>query len=194
LLQDGDFTIGESAAIVAYLSRTYGTNERALIPEGRKDYAQWLEWCFFIVTELDSASLYVIRRHRDLKHIYGDAPLVVMKAGEYFREQLRHVETALNDGRHYLVSDKFTSADMLLTTCLNWAMAVGVGWGFATMLILIWSGCSPGEPIKKRRSRTRRWRRQSKRRPKINANRRPASAQESRGSLFARRHHLVVLA
>jgi glutathione S-transferase len=35
LLQDGDFCIGESAAIVAYLSRTYSTPERSLIPETR---------------------------------------------------------------------------------------------------------------------------------------------------------------
>ncbi|GLR95239.1 glutathione S-transferase [Bradyrhizobium liaoningense] len=33
LLQDGDFCIGESAAIVAYLSRTYSSAERSLIPE-----------------------------------------------------------------------------------------------------------------------------------------------------------------
>jgi glutathione S-transferase len=53
LLQDGDFCIGESAAIVAYLSRMYSTPERSLIPEPPREYAAWLEWCFFIVTELD---------------------------------------------------------------------------------------------------------------------------------------------
>src|SRR3984957_18110391 len=37
LLQDGDFCIGESAAIVAYLSRTYSSPERALIPERQRD-------------------------------------------------------------------------------------------------------------------------------------------------------------
>jgi glutathione S-transferase len=129
LLQDGDFCIGESAAIVAYLSRTYSSPDRVLIPETQREYAAWLEWCFFIVTELDSTSLYVMRRHSAdaLGPIYGIAPDVVAKAGEYFREQLRHVEVALSDGRTFLMGDRFTSADILLTTCLDWAIAYGVG-------------------------------------------------------------------
>ena len=129
LLQDGDFRIGESAAIVAYLSRMYSTPERALIPESTRDYAAWLEWCFFIVTELDSTSLYVMRRHSAdaLGPIYGVAPEVVAQAAEYFRAQLRHVEVALADGRQFLMGDRFSSADILLTTCLDWAVAYGVG-------------------------------------------------------------------
>ncbi len=129
LLQDGDFCIGESAAIVAYLSRMYSTTERSLIPEATREYAAWLEWCFFIVAELDSTSLYVMRRHRAdaLGQIYGVAPEVVAQAGAYFRQQLRHVEVALADGRQFLMGDQFTSADILLTTCLEWAIAYGVG-------------------------------------------------------------------
>ena len=125
----GDFCIGESAAIVAYLSRTYSTAERSLIPETTREYAAWLEWCFFIVAELDSTSLYVMRRHRAdaLGPIYGVAPEVVAQAGEYFRQQLRHVEVALADGRPFLMGERFTSADILLTTCLEWAVAYGVG-------------------------------------------------------------------
>jgi glutathione S-transferase len=129
LLQDGDFSIGESAAIVAYLSRTYCSPGKSLIPEEKQAYAKWLEWCFFIVTELDSTSLYVMRRHSAgaLGPIYGVAPDVVAKAGEYFREQLRYVEAALDDGRTFLMGDQFTSADILLTTCLDWAIVYGVG-------------------------------------------------------------------
>jgi len=129
LLQDGDFTIAESAAIVAYLSHTYANRENALIPETKRDYARWLEWCFFIVAELDSTSLYVMRRHRadSLGHIYGVAPEVAAKAGDYFRKQLRHLEVTLRDGRTYLMGDRFTSADILLTTCLEWAIAYDVG-------------------------------------------------------------------
>ena len=129
LLQDGDFCIGESAAIVAYLSRTYSTPERSLIPEAPHEYAVWPEWCFLVVAQLDSTNLYVMRRHRAdaLGPIYGIAPEVVAKAGEYFREQLRHVEVAFSDGRQFLMGDNFTSADILLTTCLDWAVAYGVG-------------------------------------------------------------------
>jgi glutathione S-transferase len=129
LLQDGDFTIGESAAIVAYLARTYSGPNVSLIPEEEREFARWLEWCFFIVAELDSTSLYVMRRHdlQGLAHIYGHAPDVVLKAAEYFRQQLGHVEVALSDGRKYLMGDQFTSADILLTTCLVWAIDYGVG-------------------------------------------------------------------
>lgn len=130
LLQDGDFVIGESAAIVAYLSQTYSGPERSLVPDQARNFAKWLEWCFFIVAELDSTSLYVMRRHgtnKGLAHIYGHAPEVVASAGEYFRQQLRHVEVALSDRRQYLMGDQFTSADILLTTCLAWAIDYGVG-------------------------------------------------------------------
>jgi glutathione S-transferase len=130
LLQDGDFTVGESAAIIAYLAKTYGSPDRSFIPEDRQKYATWLEWSFFIVTELDSTSLYVMRRHgvnQGLAHLYGHAPEVVDRAAEYFRDQLKHVEVALSDGRTYLIGDQFTTADILLTTCLEWAIGYGLG-------------------------------------------------------------------
>jgi glutathione S-transferase len=76
--------------------------------------------------ELDATSLYVMRRHRDLKHIYGEAPVAVESASQYFETQLRHVERSLGYGRHYLVGSRFTSADMLLTTCLVWAINYAV--------------------------------------------------------------------
>jgi glutathione S-transferase len=114
--QDGTFIIGESAAIVTYLSRTYSTPDNSLVPDNPAEFARWLEWCFFITSELDSKSLYVMRRHgtnQGLAHIYGAAPEVVEKAGEYFRDRLRHVDVSLRDGRHYLMGDRFTSADIL---------------------------------------------------------------------------------
>jgi glutathione S-transferase len=122
LLEDGDFKIAESPAIAAYLSNTYGTPENALIPTNPREYATWLEWCFYAATELDATSLYVMRRHGDLKHIYGEAPVALESAAGYFATQLRHAEQALQDGRPFLVGGRFSTADMLLATCLTWAV------------------------------------------------------------------------
>jgi glutathione S-transferase len=122
LLQDGDFTIAESPAIAAYLSNTYGTPENTLIPSDPREQASWLEWCFYAATELDATSLYVMRRHGDLKHVYGEAPVAMESAAGYFATQLCHAERALQDGRPFLVGGRFTTADMLLTTCLTWAV------------------------------------------------------------------------
>jgi len=122
LLQDGDFKIAESPAIAAYLSNTYGTPENALIPTDPRERATWLEWCFYAAPELDATSLYVMRRHGDLSHIYGEAPAALESAAGYFAAQLRHAEQALQDGRPFLVGQRLTTADMLLTTCLTWAV------------------------------------------------------------------------
>ena len=64
----------ESAAIVTYLAEKYGT-KAGLIPDpGTRERAAYFEWCFFVLSELDAQSLYVIRRHGDLADVYGEAP------------------------------------------------------------------------------------------------------------------------
>jgi glutathione S-transferase len=126
LLQDGDFRIGESAAIAAYLSNAYGTTDNALVPTEPREQASWLEWCFYAATELDATSLYVMRRHGALKHIYGEAPAALKSAAAYFATQLRHAEQALQDGWPFLVGARLSTADMLLTTCLDWVVSYQV--------------------------------------------------------------------
>ena len=122
LLQDRDLTITESAAIVAYLSDAYGQDHNRLLPTGAVARAKCLEWCFFIISELDAASLYVIRRHSDLKHIYGDAPQANDAAAGYLQQQMRAVERQLADGRSFLLDNRCSAADLLLSTCITWAM------------------------------------------------------------------------
>ena len=65
-------------------------------------------------------------RHGALKHIYGEAPVALESAAQYFATQLRHAEQALQDGRPFLVGDRFTTTDILLTTCLAWAVSYQV--------------------------------------------------------------------
>jgi len=126
VLQDGDFTIAESGAIVSYLAEIYGNGSRRLIPSGERQRAQWLEWNLFIAMELDATSLYIVRRHADLRHIYGDAPAAVQSSKAYFLKQLGHVDQTLRKGRFFLMGDEFTTADILLTTCLTWAISLDV--------------------------------------------------------------------
>ncbi|MFN0162192.1 MAG: glutathione S-transferase family protein [Burkholderiales bacterium] len=125
LLQDGAFTITESAAIVTYLSDTYGTGKTALVPSSAKERIRCLEWCFFIISELDAASLYVIRRHRYLAEVYGPAPEVCDQAAAYFGQQMRTVLRQLEEMRPYLLGDRLTAPDILLSTCLTLAASYG---------------------------------------------------------------------
>jgi glutathione S-transferase len=124
LLQDGDFTIAESPAIIIYLAEEYGSGEVRLIPDGPRMRARWLEWTLFIAMELDSTSLYVIRRHSALRDIYGAASAAVDAAKAYFFKQLGHVDQALRAGGPFLMGSEFTMTDILLTTCLTWAIAL----------------------------------------------------------------------
>jgi glutathione S-transferase len=126
LLQDNGLVITESAAIVSYLSDAYGQPHNRLVPDSVRDRARCLEWCFFVISELDATSLYVMRRHGDLRHIYGDAPIANEAAAKYFQQQMRSVERVLEDGRPHLIGDRFTAADMLLSTCVSWAVRYGV--------------------------------------------------------------------
>ena len=126
LLQDRGLTITESAAIIAYLSDAYAEDHNRLVPIGAAPRAKCMEWCFFIISELDAASLYVIRRHQDLKHIYGDAPQANQAAAAYLQQQMRAVDRQLADGRRFLLDDRFSAADLLLSTCITWAGRYGL--------------------------------------------------------------------
>lgn len=119
-LQDGDFAMGESAAIVTALADRY-RDRTILAPEaGTLERARFDELCFFIMVELD-ALLYVLRRHEGLPAIYGASEVACKAARAYFLRQAGDIERNFSDGRPYLMGDAFCGADLLLTTCLDWA-------------------------------------------------------------------------
>ena len=125
VLRDGDFTLTESAAIVTYLGSTYGRASGLVPAAGSRDRARYDEACFFVMMELDAHTLYVVRRHRDLAELYGEAPTAVAEAFAGFDRQVATVERTLGDGRPFLLGDTFTGADILLGTCLQWAAFYG---------------------------------------------------------------------
>jgi glutathione S-transferase len=122
VLEDGEFVTTESAAIISYLSERYSNADNALVPANQFERARWLEWCFFIMTELDASSLYIIRRHSGMQDVYGDAPAAVEAARAYFLKQLQCATEILAAGSSYLMGERLTTADILLTTCLTTAI------------------------------------------------------------------------
>ena len=120
-LQDGDFTLTESAAIVNYLFNAYGAGKDVYLPQTPMDQARSDEWSYFAMMELDAHALYVIRRHKFLPDIYGEAPVAVASAAEYCLKQLTAVAPAVALADPYLFGDKFGAADILLSTTFDFA-------------------------------------------------------------------------
>ena len=123
-LQEGDFVLTESAAIVNYLAATYGAAKNLCPPVQPHQRARYDQWCFFCMMELDANTLYVIRKHEDLPAIYGEAPHALQAASDGFARQTRAAVQWLtgNGGGPYVLGDNFSGADILFTTCLNGAI------------------------------------------------------------------------
>lgn len=113
----GDLRFTESGAIVSYLFDRF--QREAGDPETR---ARIAHWSFFVLTEIDATALYVMRRHRDLPKLYGEAPAAVTAAKEYFARQAEVVSTVLEDGREFLCGDAMSAADIHLGTSCDWAV------------------------------------------------------------------------
>ncbi len=122
VLVDDDLVLTESAAIVTYLGDTYGKASGLVPPPHTRERALYNQWNSFIQMELDAHTLYVLRKHRDLTDLYGEAPAAVATAIEGFHKQVAVAEQALS-GSDYLVADRFTGADILMTTTMKWAIA-----------------------------------------------------------------------
>jgi glutathione S-transferase len=123
VLRHGSLVLTESAAIIQYLSETFPNSPEIYVPSDVMHRARLNEWCYFIMSELDAGSLYVVRRHDGLKHIYGEAPTAVEAAKSYFLHNLEAMAAGIGGDNAYLFGDRLSVADILLVTCLDWALS-----------------------------------------------------------------------
>ena len=121
VFEDGGLVLSESAAIVTYLAETY--SEGRLIPARGAERAKYFEWISFISMEIDATTLYVLRRHEALAHVYGEAPTANAAARGYFDRMITAAARELDDGRPWLLGEGFSGADIVMTTCLDWALS-----------------------------------------------------------------------
>ncbi|MDA1097345.1 MAG: glutathione S-transferase family protein [Proteobacteria bacterium] len=120
-LQDGDFTLTESPAIVNYLFNAHGAGTDVFLPGTAEEQARSDEWSYFAMMELDAHCLYLIRRHKFLSEIYGEAPVAVASAAEYCRKQIDAVAPAVALADPYLFGDRIGAADILLSSTFAFA-------------------------------------------------------------------------
>ena len=121
VLCHGDLVLTESAAILTYLTETFEVPDDFYVPGDAASRARLHEWCFFIMSELDANSLYTMRRHGDLGELYGDSPVAVSAARNYFLHQLETMEERIRGAGAYLMGERFSVADILFMSCLDWA-------------------------------------------------------------------------
>ena len=82
VLEHGSLVLAESAAIVTYLGSRFGEEAGMpeFVPENLERRARYDQWTSFVLMELDAHTLYLIRKHRDLADLYGEAPAAIAEA------------------------------------------------------------------------------------------------------------------
>ncbi len=125
VLQHGDLRLAESAAIVSYLGDRFGEGSKLVPTPGTRERAIYEQWAFFIMTELDAHTLYIRRRHGDLSSLYGEAPEALVAAKSYFHRQAGVAADEIEAGGPFLLGEFFTGVDILLASCLDWAVFYG---------------------------------------------------------------------
>ncbi|BFM15566.1 glutathione S-transferase family protein [Maricurvus nonylphenolicus] len=114
---DGETHMTESSGIPLYLVERYGKHEFGLKPD-QPEYGDYLNWLFHSDATLTFPQTVYIRytfqepEERGLKEAATD----YMK---WFHARLRRLNKHLEDGREYLVDDRFTVADICITYALH---------------------------------------------------------------------------
>ncbi len=152
VLQDGDFSLWESGAIVAYLLETYG-GDRVGPQNGREraQSMQWSDWCQFrlyrdVIQTCFTQIVRVTAADRDHALLAAGA----RSAGE----QLAILDAHLA-GRNFIVGDRLTAADIVigalmhrystmpierpaLTNVARWHQGLMARHGFRTYIMVDW--------------------------------------------------------
>ena len=118
----GESVLTESAAICLYLADRYGLGSSAE-EVGSINRGKIYQWCLFAMTELDAHTLYTLYKHGGkMKNIYGESEVAANAAREGFETQILKLENKLKSGKEYLIDNTFSVADILMGTCILFAL------------------------------------------------------------------------
>jgi glutathione S-transferase len=125
-LQDGDFTIGDSSAICAYLDRRFP--DQPIYPAGSRDFARALfleQYAGNLFAEVVRPLFHEVFVHPRLRDIPTDPQRVQDVLSRVVPEQFGYLESQLNDD--YLVGNQPTVADYALASNLVTYRYLGFG-------------------------------------------------------------------
>jgi len=144
-----NFVVLESAAINTFLGdlareisitkqhiadTQHQHNQPTLVPPpATPQRAKYDSLAMFTMTELDSQSLWIHRKHDDLSNVFGEAPTAVQEARRQFDNALDAMVDEItedenntsNDEERYLLSTGFSAVDILFANCCFWAQQIG---------------------------------------------------------------------
>ena len=121
---EGAVTVWESMACTLYLVSQYGeSGDHSIAPINAAEEADALRWSFWTVTEVEKDALTVLmhrlampedRRKPELAEQAEKSLLVPLAVLE------QHLQKQLADGKAYLAADRFTVADLCVSSVVSW--------------------------------------------------------------------------
>lgn len=129
VLVDGDITIFESAAICAYLADKYLDRGFAPAPNSR-DRAYYYQWLFYATATLEPPVehfMFNILPNLPEKVLPGfiKSETSLQESWEWFKRASAPLKAAL-EGKHFLVGNSLTAADIVVGGVLLWAKKLGM--------------------------------------------------------------------
>ena len=121
-LVDDGHVMSESSAICTYVAEKFP--DAKLIPSDAKGRAEYFQWLFFVVSELE-VHLWTAAKHDRLLPEDKKVPAVVSTSFWEF-EKAAAVLSAHLKNREHLLGDQFSAADIICVSVLQWAHHVKV--------------------------------------------------------------------
>lgn len=117
VLQDGDTTQSETGAICHYITQKYATKQ--LKPDTQStDYMKYLQWMYFVSSTLEPP-LWEIQLHSWILPKEKRSSEAIKIANERYDPIVKVVNNELSN-KPYLLGEKLSTADLLLSSCLAW--------------------------------------------------------------------------
>ena len=121
---EGTVTVWESMACALYIARVHGQADgQSITPATPREEAEALRWSFWSVTELEKDALTVLM-HRMAMPADQRKPELAEQAENRLKVPLAvlegHLQAQHAQGQAHLAADRFTVADVCVTSVANW--------------------------------------------------------------------------